>query len=757
MLDLNRKADSEIFSQQDKVVVSTDEPAEQVDFQKYWFTLKRQWLPASIVFVTIPALALIAALVQEPIYRAKGTILIRPDQSSTLIGLDIQTATPQAIQAQNTINTQISVIKSVPIAQEVISSLNLENEEGSPIKVEEFLRNLIVKDIKRSDSLEVSYESENPETASAIVNKVLDVYIANNISVNRSEAIAAREFINQQLPPVEAAVRQAEQELQQIQEENQVVAPNREAQSLVDALGQTERRFLEAKARLAGSQARLETLKSQLSMPTEQASQLAVLSQTKGVQEVLAHYRDIQKQLAEELTRYDLGHPKINALQREKDALEHLLNERISSIVGDFTTPRSNTDLTTIEFTPLELSLITDILKEEVEQAAIVEQYNSSLEDLDSQRLEAARLPEILKAYGRAERRLEASQSTYQNLLERQQEIRITENQEIGNARIISAALVPEFPFSPNKKLFMAGGLLLGAVSAIATAFILDSLDMRLKTVNELLDILPYPNLGLILNYSENIPKSLEKSKLYKNFPGIKTEKYDIDYIIFSRDLPHSSQNMSYDGVRTNIDFLGLGKSQKIKYVITSSVPQEGKSTVSANLAASTAFAGRKVALIDTDLRRPSQHKIWKINNAVGLTNVLIGEVSVSQAASEVMPNLDLITTGKLPPNPVRLLESEHFRSFLNELDKHYDVVIIDTPPVSAASDAIILSRYTDGLILVARPYILDYNNAKLTRDRLKQLKLNPDGIVINGVDAQIDPYAYTYYKGYTYYSEVQE
>jgi capsular exopolysaccharide synthesis family protein len=185
--------------------------------------------------------------------------------------------------------------------------------------------------------------------------------------------------------------------------------------------------------------------------------------------------------------------------------------------------------------------------------------------------------------------------------------------------------------------------------------------------------------------------------------------------------------------IQANLKFLSSDKELKI-IVVTSSVPKEGKSTISANLAAAMAQLGRRVLLVDADMRRPCQHHVWELTNAAGLSDVLVGQAEFGAAAFEVIDNLDVLASGVMPPNPLALLDSKRMASLIKDFSDKYDFVIIDAPPLILAADALTLSQMSDGILLVARPGVVDYASVNTAKEMLERSGQNVLGLVVNDV-----------------------
>lgn len=273
------------------------------------------------------------------------------------------------------------------------------------------------------------------------------------------------------------------------------------------------------------------------------------------------------------------------------------------------------------------------------------------------------------------------AQTTYQQVLKRLQEVEVAEQQRVGNARIVSEALVPDKSVSPKIPLNLALGGFLGILLGAETALVLSAMDKSLRTVDQAKRLLGFPVLGTIANF-----KSRGSKEVASELP--------------TRDNPYSAASAGFEMLMTNLMFTVSDKELRV-ILVTSSVPGEGKSTVAANLAVAKAQTGRRVLLIDADMRRPRQDKVWQLNNFIGLSNVLVGQAELTNSVQEALVGLDVLTAGKLPPNPVALLDSQKMAAVIQEARSDYDFVIVDTTPVkvyfqiwSSQGNSSIASKY---------------------------------------------------------------
>ncbi|HEY9670754.1 MAG TPA: polysaccharide biosynthesis tyrosine autokinase [Waterburya sp.] len=717
--------------------MESQEPS--VGIKQFLLILKRRWLPTTVEFLLIFSGVVLAMYLTKPIYVAEGKLLLKKTSSTpSLTGLGKEIGNIDPVNQQSSpLDTEAEILLSVPMTEETIAKLSLKDDEGTPLKRDQFLKNLSVRKVESTDILKVTYKDREPKRAAAVVNTLIDNYLQNNILLNRAETKTARQFIEQQLPQAEATMHVAELGLRRFKERNQVVALDEEAKSAVTVIADFQKQITEAKSKLADVTPQTGVFQSSLGMNSKQALTAASLSQSPGVQEVLTELQKVQSDLAVGRTRYTEEHPNVVNLKRKEAALNTILQQRIAQVVGSQqAVPTRN-----LQVVKLKQDLTTDLVKLEATRLGLANQITALTNVQDAYKQRLTILPKLEQQQRELERKLQVSQSTYSLLLQKLQEIRLAENQTVGNARLVSRALVPEKPVAPRKSLYLGAGLLLSSLISLATALILEASDKSVRTVEEAKELLGYTLLGVI--------PSLGKSK--KMTQPNKDSELSVPELVV-RDNPRSPTSESYRMLHANLKFLSSDKPLKA-IVVTSAVPQEGKSTVSANLAAAMAQRERKVLLVDADLYCPLQHHIWDVPNQVGLSNVLVGEVNFKTAIKEVMSNLSVLTAGVMPPSPAALLDSRRMAALIEDCSSHYDFVIVDAPSLSVAADAPVLGRMADGVLLVVRPGVVDSVSATSAKEVLKQSGQNVLGLVVNGVVPAREPHSY-YYFAKEYYAE---
>lgn len=707
------------------------EPKEQwegIDFQKYWLVLKRRWLPAVQVFGIALVLTSVYAKTQKSVYEAEAKLLFTTNRASEFTGLPADIAQQfgqlEAISSRDhPLDTQAEIIRSYEVIDQTIRALSLRNENGELLPPEAVGHRVKIKGILGTDVLRVSYQADDPDQAAAVVNKIIEVYMEHNVRTNRAEAASAREFIEQQLPRTEATVQAAESALREFKETNNIIGLQREAEAAIEIIGSLEGEIAQARAELADVTARSQELQNRIGIDANQAIRFTALSQTPGVQEVLTQLQASQQELEVQRTRYSSQHPEIANLERRVAALNVLLQERINQVVGS---PQS-VPVGNLQVGDLQQRLITDLVQTETQRRGLVQRIGTLTSDQSSYKQRASVLPRLEQRQRELERRLNAAQTTYETLLRRLQEIQVAENQNVGNARVISPARGGRFVGPYTKRIILVGGVL-GTLLAISTAFALDLIDQSIKTTQEAKRFFGYSLLGLIPSYGKHGKRLLQ----------FKDEKPSSQ--VFVKDSPSSPIAQSYRLLQANLKFLGSHKNLKT-IVITSSIAQEGKSEVSANLAAAMARMGRRTLLVDTNMHQPMQHRIWKLHNRVGLSNVLVDQVLLEEAVQEVAPNLHVLPSGgEMFLDPQALLDSNQMVALITMASQKYEFVIFDTPMLLGLADAAVLGKMTDGVLLVVRPEVLDMASAKAAKEFLKQSNQVVLGMVLNGVDIRAEP-----------------
>ena len=715
------------------------EDQDSIDIQQYWLILKRRWVVASFVMASVISATAFVTYTQKPVYESQGKLVFtKKDTASSLSSLSDKMGELGGLtNLSNPVETEAEVIRSNPIIIRTINELKLKDKKGAPMSMDAFLETLKLKTIRGTDVMELSYKSTDKQEAANVVNSLMKYYLESNIRTNRAEAMSAREFLSQELPKVEKRVTEAEIALRRFKERNRVVALDVEARVSLESLGKLTESITQSQGELAAAYTRSVALQNEMKLTTQQAVDLSTLSQSPGVQQVLTEYQKTQHDLAIARTLYTNENPKVVDLLLKEAAQKKELAARVTETVGNSNSlPKQN-----LQIGELKQALTQDLVKSEVERLALTNQVGELRKVFMVNKSRLDSLPRLEQQQLQLQRQLMVAQTTYQELLRQFQLVQVMENQNIGNARIISEALVPEIPVSPKKPLNLALGGFLGVLLGAGTALLLESMNQYLKNIEEANRLLGFPLLGTIPQYGEKRSKNPVEGLL------------EVPLL----DQPYSPVSTSLEMLNTNLGFTVSDKELQV-ILLTSSTSGEGKSFVAANLAVAASHVGKRVLLIDCDMRRPRQHRIWEIPNLLGMSNILAGQNEVKPAIHKVFLNVDMLPAGKIPPNPVTLLDSQRMADLIKKARQDYDFVIIDAPPLTAVTDPLIISKFADGILLVVRPGLVEYSALKSAKSLLNQSKTPVLGMAVNGVSEESSYGGYYYYRGYRgYYREREE
>jgi polysaccharide biosynthesis transport protein len=702
---------------------------EEIDLQKYWLVLRRRWLIISGMAVSTAALAGASAYSEKPLYKAQGQLLVQSSRTGFLTGVGERIGSLESLKREGSpLDTQAVVVQSQPLVQEVIQKLNLRDSQGRLIDPEDL--QLKVETVVGTDVLKISHSSVNPKQAAAVVNELMKVYIASNVVTNRAEAKSAGEFIEQQLPRSQADLEAAAEALQRFQNDNRIFALEKESLATVDTLKTLADQINQSRSQLAEVSAQQNLFNQRVDMPVDRAIDSASLSQLPSVQTALGELQKVQTQLATERTRYRSGHPSVRALERQEEALKEVLQERIGNAVPG----NDAVDASDLQMSTLRQKFTSDAVQLQSQRLGLEQKVAALTELQATYRDRASTIPSLVKNQDALERRLNIAKKTYETLRTRLQDIRVAESQTVGNARIIQEARSPKKSGSSKKPVYIGGGLAVGLMLGVAAAFLLDLIDRSLKSVKESQSFFGYSLLGLIPRF-----------KTQDGPPPIDLSLSGISPRVVTATGPRSIIHEAYRMFQANLKFTSLDKKTRT-ILITSSVSKEGKSEVAANLATTLAQSGKKVLLVDVNMRSPNQHHLWGMMNSVGLSNVIVDPEDLPQAIQEITQNLSLLTSGVMPPDPLTLLESEAMTQLMQKVSQQYDYVLLDGPSLVGMADAGILGKLADGVILVVRPGVVTSVGATAAKELLRRSNSNVLGIVANGVNLKQEPDSYFYY-----------
>jgi succinoglycan biosynthesis transport protein ExoP len=342
---------------------------------------------------------------------------------------------------------------------------------------------------------------------------------------------------------------------------------------------------------------------------------------------------------------------------------------------------------------------------------------------LEQQKSDALALNRKGIEYGVLARDAASNRQIFESLLQRTKETGISGELKTSNIRVIDAAEMPRSRKSPNTLMNLLLGLFGGATSAVGLAFFFEYFDNRIKNPDEVKQHLGLPFIGMV---PALFGKGFENPLISNGVPANFSE--------------------SFRSVRTNLLFSSAEEGSR-SVVITSTGPGEGKTAVATNVAVALAQAGQRVLIMDADMRKPRVHDVFNRAQEPGLSNVLAGKATSTEAVhTTAVPGLWVMPAGLLPPNPAELLGSNRFRDFMTALSQHFDWIIIDTPPVMAVTDSSVVAHLATGVLFVVGSEMTSRYAAQRALEQLEQARAKLIGVVLNKVDLQHNSYYYSQY-----------
>jgi polysaccharide biosynthesis transport protein len=698
-------------------------------FSDYRKLLKYHWLPAGIVFLSVLGLFTASAYLQKPTYIAESKLKLHresPVSSLTDLGKSIDQMA-SVTETSNPVLTEIQVIQSQPVIAKTLEQLHW-TLDGTSFKTTNFLANLSVTHIKDADIFKLEYKSHDPKKAAEALNTLMKVYLQNGVRSKQGEVSITRQFIAVQLPVSKKQVEIAENRLREFKQVHRILTLKDQVASAQTRIDDLQKQIADVRAQLANTSAQERVVIGKLGISPQQAIAISTLSQSPEVQDLLTKIQQAQAQLVTERNRLTESHPTVVTLKGNLADLKQLFAQKAAKISGS--SPGFDSDGL---IGKLRQDLTAELVKLEASQKGFQEEIATLSQSLESYRAQVATLPKLQQQQNELERQLDATQNSYNTLLKQSQETQVASNPALGNARIVSEAVVPDQPNAPRKSLYIATGLILGSVLAFLTLYGLEKLNKSLRTVDEIQKQLDLPILGVI--------PFAGRRRLRFFASGVASSPAPCLYLA---DFPTHKVSEACRLLQNNLRSLEGNQPCKV-LAVTSAQPQEGKSTVAANLAIALAQNGRSAILVEANFQDPIQQYIWSWPAELGLSEVLTDQTPWRSVVQRIYPNLDLILSGQIKSQAISSLDSRQITILLADLSDHYDFVILDTASLETGADTIRLTQSVDGILLVAQPGRINADSAAFAQQVLAQSRKPVLGLVLNQVLPIHEPHPYYY------------
>ncbi len=590
---------------------------------------------------------------------------------------------------------------------------------------EELQKRTSASQIKNTALVLLKAKSYYPELAANIANTLANEYIHYSLAIIREAARGSKEFIESQIFIFGEELNTAEEKLRQYKEQQGIFLLDESAKETISSLAQFEVEREKAVVDLYEVKSSIDKLESELSKDeaTYGAYKRMASFPTISNSPIIISLKEKLKSLEiekQEMLQSGITGKELSQVENKIKNTEEELKKATKQIA--LAGPSIND--------PIFQSIITQIINDETRAIALQSRVDALTEIIARQNHRLKQLPEAEVNLAQLERQKMANEEIYTMLLGKLEESKIAEAMQISEAKIIDIATIPDRPVEPKPRQNTILGFLLGLLIGVGGAFLLEYLDTSLKNTKEVEELTGLSVLATI---------PLVKDKDRPQIPTI--------------DKPHSQIAESYRILRTNVAFAATAKPIRT-LLITSTLPQEGKTTTCINLGITLAQQGHKIIILDCDFRRPMLHNYFKKyvrDNKHGLSDVLVERLKLEEAiVQSATDNLHFITSGTIPSNPAELLGSVKMGNTLEGLKKDFEYIIIDAPPALGVADARVLGKICDAILVVVMARRTNRDAVVEVKDELERSGEKIIGFVLNGVDFTRHYYRHRYH--YYYY-----
>jgi capsular exopolysaccharide synthesis family protein len=566
--------------------------------------------------------------------------------------------------------------------------------------VSAFIGRVGVDPVRGSRLVDITFDSADPKFAAQAANALMEEYVDQNLQAKLSTSENMLEWLAKELANQQTKVEQSERALAEYRDKQNAMSLDDKQNIVLSRLNALNDAVTKAKMLRVQKETAYSQIKPFLTAGVISSDALPINIQSTQMQTLRGRLTELQQQKIQLSQKYGDKHPTIVNVNAQIADTQRQLD--------------------------LETAKALQSVKNEYESALLEERTYA--QNLDAAKADANDLSKKSVGYNVMEREAKSNRTIYESLLQREKELRVSSNSRSNNVRVVDRAEVPRAPLAPTGRRTWLTSIAIGLVLAVGVAFGLDYMNDTIKTPEDVARRLKLPFLGLV--------------------PSVRGDKHPV---LASAHVPHDFGE-AFRSLRTSLMSRFPAEGTKT-LVVTSAQPLEGKTTTACNIAMALAYGGARVLLVDADMRRPGMHRPLRLTNERGLSQVLIGQARVRDVIQRTVdPNLLAITAGRTPPNPSELLGSERMKTLLSNLSHGpFDWIVLDTPPVLAVTDAVILAPLVSGVTFVI--------GAEMTRRRLAERALETimsapprfAAVVLNKVDFARNKYYYSRYYGHQY------
>ena len=700
-----------------------------LSFRDFWRILRRRRRTVVFSIVICLLLALVGSLAMTPKYESVSVVEVNKENSD-ILGLDaLQAGVGDSLDYTITLETQANVLRSDSLAFQVSEQLGLEKRmepslvtawlgdwfDGGRLKAEQnlplekapmrrrriskaFEKSLKVKTLAGTRMIEVHFRHRDPQFAADVVNALVGDYLEQHFRTRYSATAQASDWLSKQLAELKAQVEEDQERVVQYQKEKGILGTDEKHTLVMAKLEELNRQLTAAEANRMLKQTGYQIARTGNAELISTVGSSNLLGSLAGInsnplaliQSLRAQQAELKVQYAQAAAKFGPAYPRLIEMRNQLSELESAIQAEIEKVAAraenDFIAARNTEDMLRASF--------------------------------ERQKEEANKLNDSAVRYTIMKREAESSRELYDGLLKKLKEAGVLAGLRSTNLVVVDPARSSAKPVRPSYPINLGLGLGVGLLGGIGLAFVREGFDSTIRTPQQVEAAAGLPAVGII---PELTASRARRSTILP--------KFDCNIL----DSPNSQMAESYRAVRTALLFSNGEIPPKV-ILVTSALPQEGKTTVSLNSAIALAYQGAKVLLIDADLRRPGVHACLGVASEPGLGELLSGEAElpVQALACPRVQNLFVLPAGRRRLRPAEVVGSTRMRDLLNNCRRNFDFVVIDTPPVLAVTDAVVLSRNADGVLLVVRSAQTSEQSLLRARDLLLRVNARIAGVLVN-------------------------
>lgn len=712
-----------------------DDDADTIDLREYWHIIvKRKWTVISFFLIVVIAVAT-ATFLMTPIYRATTVLQIEREAAKVVEFKDVSPT--ESVGDRDFYQTQYELLKSNTLAQRVIEQLGLEHrmtlqdrkdaslsewfadnfgggskesiavrdkldragaDSARTRRVQNFLNDLTVLPVRNSRLVKVSYDAPDPVLAASVANAIAQNFIGVNLERRFDASSYAKTFLEERIKQVKSKLEETERAQVEYARSQEIFSVDKDG---VTTDAQNLQEFNTALARVQQERIKAESLYMQLQ--ANKSGELPQLLENQLLQQYKGNKAKWEAEYQDKLKVFKPGYP----------AMQQLAGQ-IAELTAQIDTEKEN----------IRNSIKASYEAAKSQEAMILDKLGASKKNMLDMQTRSIQF-NILK------READTNRQLYDGLLQRLKEVSVAGGVGTNNVSVVDRAEVPTTKFKPSLSLNLMLAMFFGLFGGVGLAFFFEHLDDTFKSALSVEKQLQLAVLGIIPTSNEMRQGQTVLQLLVNDTRSALAE--------------------SYRSVRTALQFSREGGAPKLLGV-TSSNMGEGKSTTAVSLAIQFAQFGSRVLLIDADLRNPSLHKVFGVENDIGLTNYLAGTTQpAAMTRNTPVSNLFFVSTGPLPPNPAELLSSNRMNALLELASSKFDLVVIDSPPILGLADALVVANMVESMLLVIEAGQTRRNTVQAALKRLTAVRARPLGCLLTKMQSSTQGYGYGY--GEYYYA----